>query len=112
MNIETLRLATSEGRAIETCQAGRCGSLFVLYGLHKRRVYFHCLLNTANSAESRGSDSRSLSAVVSQDWNVSWRVSFFHLAAPNAVNVVLMQLRKKSLSVVPLEETMKAKKRH
>ena len=58
--------------------------------------------------ESRGSDSGSLSAVVSQDWNFSRRVSFFHLAAPNGSKRCPHAAAQEESSVVPLEETLES----
>jgi RNA polymerase sigma-70 factor (ECF subfamily) len=79
----------TEAEAIRLAQLGDAGAFECLYRLHSRRVYALCLRMVGNTSEAED---------LTQDAFSTWMHRL-------AVNVVLMKLRKKTLSETPLDET-------
>jgi RNA polymerase sigma-70 factor (ECF subfamily) len=96
----------SEAEAIEKAKQGDADAFEVLYNLHKRRVYSLCLRMTANTAEAEDLAQEAFLQLFRKIATFRGESAFSTWLHRMAVNVVLMQLRKKGLSVVPLEETV------
>jgi len=95
----------SEAEAIEKAKQGDAQAFEVLYNLHKRRVYSLCLRMTANAAEAEDLTQEAFLQLYRKIATFRGESAFSTWLHRLAVNVVLMRLRKKGLSVVPLEET-------
>jgi RNA polymerase sigma-70 factor (ECF subfamily) len=96
----------SEAEAIERARQGDAEAFEVLYNLHKRRVYSLCLRMTANTAEAEDLTQEAFLQLFRKIGTFRGESAFSTWLHRMAVNVVLMQLRKKSLPVVSLEETL------
>ena len=96
----------SEAEAIERAKQGDASAFQVLYNLHKRRVYSLCLRMTANTAAAEDLTQEAFLQLFRKIGTFRGESAFSTWLHRMAVNVVLMQLRKKGLNVVPLEETM------
>ncbi|MGA8152821.1 MAG: sigma-70 family RNA polymerase sigma factor [Terriglobales bacterium] len=96
----------SEAEAIERAKQGDASAFQVLYSLHKRRVYSLCLRMTANTAAAEDLTQEAFLQLFRKIGTFRGESAFSTWLHRMAVNVVLMQLRKKGLNVVPLEETM------
>ena len=95
----------SEAEAIEKAKQGDAQAFEVLYNLHKRRVYSLCLRMTANAAEAEDLTQEAFLQLYRKIATFRGESAFSTWLHRLAVNVVLMRLRKKGLSVVPIEET-------
>ncbi len=96
----------SEAEAIERAKHGDADAFEALYNLHKRRVYSLCLRMTANTAAAEDLTQEAFLQLFRKIGTFRGESAFSTWLHRMAVNVVLMQLRKKGLPVVPLEETM------
>jgi len=96
----------SEAEAIERAKQGDASAFQVLYNLHKRRVYSLCLRMTANTAAAEDLTQEAFLQLFRKIGTFRGESAFSTWLHRMAVNVVLMQLRKKGLNVIPLEETM------
>jgi RNA polymerase sigma-70 factor (ECF subfamily) len=96
----------SEAEAIERAKHGDAGAFEFLYNLHKRRVYSLCLRMTANTAAAEDLTQEAFLQLFRKIATFRGESAFSTWLHRMSVNVVLMQLRKKSLPVVSLEETM------
>jgi RNA polymerase sigma-70 factor, ECF subfamily len=96
----------SEAEAIERAKQGDGQAFEVLYNLHKRRVYSLCLRMTANTAAAEDLTQEAFLQLFRKIGTFRGESAFSTWLHRMAVNVVLMQLRKKGLPVVPLEDTM------
>ena len=96
----------SEAEAIERAQQGDASAFEALYHLHKRRVYSLCLRMTANTATAEDLTQEAFLQLFRKIGTFRGESAFSTWLHRMAVNVVLMQLRKKGLNVVPLEDTM------
>jgi len=96
----------SEAEAIEKAKQGDAEAFETLYNLHKRRVYSLCLRMTANAAEAEDLTQEAFLQLFRKIGTFRGESAFSTWLHRMAVNVVLMQLRKKSLPVVPLEDTV------
>jgi RNA polymerase sigma-70 factor (ECF subfamily) len=105
MKHRALTLVPSEAEAIEHAKQGDAEAFALLYGLHKRRVYALCLRMTANSAKAEDLTQEAFLQLFRKIGTFRGESAFSTWLHRMAVNVVLMQLRKKSLPVVPLEDT-------
>jgi RNA polymerase sigma-70 factor (ECF subfamily) len=94
----------SEAEAIERAKQGDAAAFEVLYNLHKRRVYSLCLRMTANAAEAEDLTQEAFMQLFRKIASFRGESAFSTWLHRMAVNVVLMQLRKKGLQVVPLDE--------
>lgn len=95
----------SEAEAIERAKLGDAEAFEVLYSLHKRRVYSLCLRMTSNTAEAEDLTQEAFLQLFRKIGTFRGESAFSTWLHRMAVNVVLMQLRKKSLPVVPLDDT-------
>jgi RNA polymerase sigma-70 factor (ECF subfamily) len=96
----------SEAEAIERAKQGEAESFEILYHLHKRRVYSLCLRMTANTAEAEDLTQEAFLQLFRKIATFRGESAFSTWLHRMAVNVVLMHLRKKGLSLVPLEDTL------
>jgi len=96
----------SEAEAIERAKQGDAEAFETLYNLHKRRVYSLCLRMTANTAAAEDLTQEAFLQLFRKIGTFRGESAFSTWLHRMAVNVVLMQLRKKGLPVVSLEETM------
>src|SRR6202158_488491 len=96
----------SEAESIERAKQGDAAAFEALYNLHKRRVYSLCLRMTANTAAAEDLTQEAFLQLFRKIGTFRGESAFSTWLHRMAVNVVLMQLRKKGLPVVPLEETM------
>lgn len=95
----------SEAEAIDRAKLGDAEAFEVLYHLHKRRVYSLCLRMTANAAEAEDLTQEAFMQLFRKVASFRGESAFSTWLHRMAVNVVLMQLRKKGLQVVPLDES-------
>lgn len=98
----------SEAEAIERAKQGDAGAFEFLYHLHKRRVYSLCLRMTANTAAAEDLTQEAFLQLFRKIGTFRGESAFSTWLHRMAVNVVLMQLRKKGLPVVSLEETLES----
>ncbi|HET7209557.1 MAG TPA: RNA polymerase sigma factor [Terriglobales bacterium] len=94
----------SEAEAIERAKQGDAEAFETLYNLHRRRVYSLCLRMTANAAEAEDLTQEAFMQLFRKIATFRGESAFSTWLHRMAVNVVLMQLRKKGLQVVPLED--------
>jgi RNA polymerase sigma-70 factor (ECF subfamily) len=94
----------SEAEAIERAKQGDAAAFEVLYNLHKRRVYSLCLRMTTNTAEAEDLTQEAFLQLFRKIGTFRGESAFSTWLHRMAVNVVLMQLRKKGLQLVPLDE--------
>jgi RNA polymerase sigma-70 factor (ECF subfamily) len=95
----------SEQEAINRAKQGDPASFDVLYGLHKRRVYSLCLRMSGNTAEAEDLTQEAVLQLFRKISTFRGESAFSTWLHRLSVNVVLMHLRKKGLSLVSLEET-------
>jgi RNA polymerase sigma-70 factor, ECF subfamily len=95
-----------EAEAIERAKQGDAEAFETLYHLHKRRVYSLCLRMTANTAAAEDLTQEAFLQLFRKIGTFRGESAFSTWLHRMAVNVVLMQLRRKGLAVVPLEETI------
>jgi RNA polymerase sigma-70 factor, ECF subfamily len=98
----------SEAEAIERAKRGDEEAFETLYHLHKRRVYSLCLRMTANTAAAEDLTQEAFLQLFRKIGTFRGESAFSTWLHRMAVNVVLMQLRKKGLPLVSLEETMES----
>ncbi len=96
----------SEVELIERAKQGDAEAFEALYHLHKRRVYSLCLRMTANTAAAEDLTQEAFLQLFRKIGTFRGESAFSTWLHRMAVNVVLMQLRKKGLPVVPLEDTI------
>lgn len=96
----------SEAEAIEGAKRGDAGSFEALYALHKRRVYSLCLRMTGNPTDAEDLTQEAFLQLFRKISTFRGESAFSTWLHRLSVNVVLMQLRKKGLPLVSLEETM------
>jgi RNA polymerase sigma-70 factor (ECF subfamily) len=95
----------SEAQLIERAKRGDAQAFELLYEKHKRRVYSLCLRMTANTAEAEDLAQEAFLQLYRKIGTFRGESAFSTWLHRLAVNVVLMQLRKKSLPLVSLEES-------
>ena len=96
----------SEAEAIDRAKQGDADAFEALYNQHKRRVYSLCLRMTANTAAAEDLTQEAFLQLFRKIGTFRGESAFSTWLHRMAVNVVLMQLRKKGLPVVPLEENI------
>jgi len=96
----------SEAEAIERAKQGDGEAFHFLYNLHKRRVYSLCLRMTGNTASAEDLTQEAFLQLFRKIGTFRGESAFSTWLHRMSVNVVLMQLRKKNLPVVPIDETM------
>ncbi len=95
----------TEAEAIERAKQGDAEAFEFLYNLHKRRVYSLCLRMTGNTAAAEDLTQEAFLQLFRKIGTFRGESAFSTWLHRMSVNVVLMQLRKKSLPVVPIDET-------
>ncbi len=95
----------NEAELIERAKQGDAQAFQALYDKHKRRVYSLCLRMTANTAEAEDLTQEAFLQLYRKIGTFRGESAFSTWLHRLSVNVVLMQLRKKSLPVVSLEES-------
>ena len=96
---------SNEAELIERAKQGDAQAFQALYDKHKRRVYSLCLRMTANTAEAEDLTQEAFLQLYRKIATFRGESAFSTWLHRLSVNVVLMQLRKKSLPVVSLEES-------
>src|SRR6266496_1526174 len=95
----------SEAEAIERAKQGDPEAFKALYDLHKRRVYSLCLRMTGNTASAEDLTQEAFLQLFRKIGTFRGESAFSTWLHRMSVNVVLMQLRKQNLPVVPIDET-------
>ena len=95
----------NEAELIERAKQGDAQAFQALYDKHKRRVYSLCLRMTANTAEAEDLTQEAFLQLYRKIATFRGESAFSTWLHRLSVNVVLMQLRKKNLPVVSLEES-------
>ncbi len=112
---EAARRAAGNGRAtpsaadaeiLARAQAGDHQAFAELYALHKRRIYSLCLRMVGNVAEAEDLTQEAFLQLHRKIATFRGDSAFSTWLHRLAVNVVLMQLRKKGLSLISLDEAM------
>jgi RNA polymerase sigma-70 factor (ECF subfamily) len=101
-------VAWTEAEAIRRSQAGDSAAFDFLYQLHSRRVYALCLRMVNNPADAEDLMQEAFLQLFRKIGTFRGESAFSTWLHRMTVNVVLMQLRKKGLPVVSLEETLEA----
>jgi RNA polymerase sigma-70 factor (ECF subfamily) len=96
----------TEAEALERAKQGDAEAFEFLYNLHKRRVYSLCLRMTGNTASAEDLTQEAFLQLFRKIGTFRGESAFSTWLHRMSVNVVLMQLRKKGLPVVPIDETM------
>jgi len=100
------RARFSEPEAIERAKHGDVQAFEFLYQMHRRRVYSLCLRMTANTASAEDLTQEAFLQLFRKIGTFRGESAFSTWLHRMAVNVVLMQLRKRGLAVVSLEDTL------
>jgi RNA polymerase sigma-70 factor (ECF subfamily) len=95
-----------EAEAIERAKAGDPEAFSKLYALHKRRVYTLCLRMLGNVSEAEDMTQEAFLHLFRKLGSFRGESAFSTWLHRMTVNLVLMQLRKKGLNLVSLEETI------
>ena len=96
----------TEAEAIERAKQGNEAAFETLYHLHKRRVYSLCLRMVSNPAQAEDLAQEAFLQLFRKVSTFRGESAFSTWLHRMTVNVVLMQLRKKNLPQVSLEETI------
>ncbi len=107
-NLTDHKQRVTEAEAIEQAKQGVEAAFEVLYNLHKRRVYSLCLRMVSNPAQAEDLAQEAFLQLFRKIGTFRGESAFSTWLHRMTVNVVLMQLRKKGLPVVSLEETLEA----
>jgi RNA polymerase sigma-70 factor (ECF subfamily) len=95
----------TEAEAIARAKQGDATAFKVLYDLHKRRVYSLCLRMTQNTATAEDLTQEAFLQLFRKIGTFRGESAFSTWLHRMSVNVVLMQLRKKNLPIVPIDDT-------
>jgi RNA polymerase sigma-70 factor (ECF subfamily) len=96
----------AETDALARAQAGDHQAFAQLYSLHKRRIYSLCLRMVGNIAEAEDLTQEAFLQLHRKIGTFRGDSAFSTWLHRLAINVVLMQLRKKGLSLISLDEAM------
>ncbi len=96
----------SEVQVLARAQAGDHHAFAQLYSLHKRRIYSLCLRMVGNIAEAEDLTQEAFLQLHRKIGTFRGDSAFSTWLHRLAINVVLMQLRKKGLSLISLDEAM------
>lgn len=96
----------SEAEAIERAKQGDEAAFETLYSLHKRRVYSLCLRMVSNPAQAEDLAQEAFLQLFRKIGTFRGESAFSTWLHRMTVNVVLMNLRRKGLPLVSLEETL------
>ena len=92
--------------ALARAQAGDHEAFALLYSLHKRRIYSLCLRMVGNIAEAEDLTQEAFLQLHRKISTFRGDSAFSTWLHRLAVNVVLMQLRRKGLNLISLDEAM------
>lgn len=95
-----------EAEVLARAQAGDHHAFGQLYSLHKRRIYSLCLRMVGNVAEAEDLTQEAFLQLHRKIATFRGDSAFTTWLHRLAVNVVLMQLRRKGLSLISLDEAM------
>jgi RNA polymerase sigma-70 factor (ECF subfamily) len=95
-----------EAQTLARAQAGDHHAFAQLYALHKRRIYSLCLRMVSNVAEAEDLTQEAFLQLHRKISTFRGDSAFSTWLHRLAINVVLMQLRKKGLSLISLDEAM------
>jgi RNA polymerase sigma-70 factor, ECF subfamily len=95
-----------ESDTLARAQAGDQLAFAQIYSLHKRRIYSLCLRMVGNIAEAEDLTQEAFLQLHRKIATFRGDSAFSTWLHRLAINVVLMQLRKKGLSVISLDEAM------
>jgi len=107
-NLTDPKQKINEVEAIERAKQGDEAAFEVLYQLHKRRVYSLCLRMVSNPSQAEDLAQEAFLQLFRKIGTFRGESAFSTWLHRMTVNVVLMQLRKKGLPIVSLEETLEA----
>jgi len=96
----------SDADVLTRAQAGDHHAFAQLYALHKRRIYSLCLRMVGNVAEAEDLTQEAFLQLHRKIATFRGDSAFSTWLHRLAINVVLMHLRKKGLSVISLDEAM------
>ena len=97
---------SEEGDVLALAQAGDHQAFAKLYALHKRRIYSLCLRMVGNVAEAEDLTQEAFLQLHRKIATFRGDSAFSTWLHRLAINVVLMRLRKKGLSLISLDEAM------
>lgn len=95
----------SEAEAIERAKQGDAEAFEFLYRTHQRRVYSLCLRMTGNVTAAENQTQDTFVQVFRKICTFRHEAAFSTWLYRTAMNVVLMHFRKKTLTLVPFEDT-------
>ncbi len=95
-----------EAEALERARMGDPDAFATLYSLHKRRVYTLCLRMLGNVSEAEDMTQEAFLHLFRKLGSFRGESAFSTWLHRLTVNLVLMQLRKKGLQLVSLDETL------
>jgi len=95
-----------EASALTRAQAGDHRAFAELYSIHKKRIYSLCLRMVGNIAEAEDLTQEAFLQLHRKIATFRGDSAFSTWLHRLAINVVLMQLRKKGLSLISLDEAM------
>ena len=98
--------SSAEGDVLTRAQAGDHIAFAQLYSLHKRRIYSLCLRMVGNVAEAEDLTQEAFLQLHRKIATFRGDSAFSTWLHRLAINVVLMHLRKKGLSLISLDEAM------
>ncbi|MGH9600320.1 MAG: RNA polymerase sigma factor, partial [Terracidiphilus sp.] len=96
----------AESNTLARAQAGDHHAFAQLYSLHKRRIYSLCLRMVGNIAEAEDLTQEAFLQLHRKIATFRGDSAFSTWLHRLAINVVLMQLRKKGLPLISLDEAM------
>ncbi len=96
----------ADAEVLALAQAGDHRAFAQLYSLHKRRIYSLCLRMVGNIAEAEDLTQEAFLQLHRKISTFRGDSAFSTWLHRLAINVVLMQLRKKGLSLISLDEAM------
>jgi RNA polymerase sigma-70 factor (ECF subfamily) len=97
---------SAEANVLACAQAGDHQAFAQLYSLHKRRIYSLCLRMVGNVTEAEDLTQEAFLQLHRKIGTFRGDSAFSTWLHRLAINVVLMQLRKKGLSLISLDEAM------
>jgi RNA polymerase sigma-70 factor, ECF subfamily len=97
---------TTDADVLARAQAGDHQAFAQLYSMHKRRIYSLCLRMVGSTAEAEDLTQEAFLQLHRKIATFRGDSAFSTWLHRLAINVVLMQLRKKGLSLISLDEAM------
>jgi RNA polymerase sigma-70 factor (ECF subfamily) len=98
--------ALSEADLLAKAQAGDHRAFAQLYSLHKKRIYSLCMRMVGNTAEAEDMTQETFLQLHRKISTFRGDSAFSTWLHRLAINVVLMRLRKKGLSLISMDEAM------